>query len=53
MKKVSNNEYAKYLFSVYAKYKHNLLFKDGDVYRVYTGGDKAHVKKIATLYQHP
>ena len=53
MKKVKDNKFAKYLFSIYAKSQNNLIFKGGNVYRVYTGGQQAETKLIATLVLNP
>ena len=51
MKKVNNVDFATHLLNVYSKLGKNLIIREGDVYRVYTGGKLARTKLIVSLYK--
>ena len=50
MKKVNNNKYARYLLDRYCDMPYNTLIDKGDMFRVNTGGKKAEVTLVASVY---
>lgn len=50
MKKVNNKKYARYLLDLYYDMPHNTVIDKGDMFRVNTGGKKAEVTLVASIY---